>query len=254
MANKQVSIKQQFFAPIKHEIIPKAEYKRLAFLPDLFEKVSRVTNQSLYIIDYSKENFYFVSSHPLFLCGYTPEEVTKMGYSFYEQVLSPEDLQMLLEVNKLGWESFYKVKPTKRVYGCFSYDFYLHHKNGSKTLITHKISPIFLSKTRNIWLALCTVTLSSQKSSGNVIFTLNNMSDYYTYDFGAKQTIKYEPKLLNERERVIFALMMRGFSDTDIAKELNISYHTVRTYHKHIVQKLDVSNSTCAVVKFHTQF
>lgn len=250
--SKQKSIKKQFFEPIRHEFIPNTEYERLAFLPDLFEKVSLITNKSMYIIDYSRENFLFVASHPLFLCGYTPQEVKKMGYSFYEKVLSPEDLQMVLELNKLGWELFYKVKPSERIFGCFCYDFYLHHKNGSKTLITHKLSPIFFTETRNIWLALCTVTLSPQKSSGNVVFTLNNASDYYSYDFAAQQPVKYKPKPLSEREKQIFALMMRGFTDMDIAKELNISKQTARTHHKNIINKLEGNNIACAVAKFNS--
>lgn len=161
---------------------------------------------------------------------------------------------MLLNINKFGWELFYNVAPAERQHGFFSYDFYLHSKNGVKTLVNHKLSPIFLTPNNNIWLELCSVTLSAQKSRGNVVFTLNNVSEYYLYDFEEHRTIAYNLKQLIDREREIFSFLMRGFNDVDIAKELGISTHTVRTHHKKIITKLGGGNSVSAVTKFSLRF
>ena len=51
---------------------------------DEIEAFSRLTYKSVYIIDYYKRNFLYVSQNPLFLCGLSPEEVkefaNKVGY------------------------------------------------------------------------------------------------------------------------------------------------------------------------------
>ncbi len=251
---KDQTIKEQFFEPIYREIVPEEEYKQFKALPATCESLSRICNQSVYIIDYSKQNFFCVSSHPLFLCGYTPEEVKEMGYLFYEKVLSPEDLHMVLEINKFGWSLFEKIPPTEVPNVCFSYDFYLHHKNGTRTLINHKLVPTFLTKNNAMWLAVCTVSFSSRKSSGNVIFTLNNRLEYYTYDFITKQIVTHTIEQLSKREKEVLTLLMRGFNLVEIAQELHISTHTVRTHRQHIEQKFDVRNTTSAALMFHSSF
>ncbi|HEY5826336.1 MAG TPA: hypothetical protein VIT44_18330 [Cyclobacteriaceae bacterium] len=44
---------------------------------------ARLTHESIYVINYEKMAFEYVSESPLFLLGYTPEEVLNMGYEFY---------------------------------------------------------------------------------------------------------------------------------------------------------------------------
>ena len=44
---------------------------------------ARTTYSSIYVIDYEKKGFDYVSDNPLFLCGNTADEVKQMGYAFY---------------------------------------------------------------------------------------------------------------------------------------------------------------------------
>ncbi len=248
------NVTAQFFEPIHHEVIGAKVYKDYEEVAKAFERLQRVINQSIYIIDYSKQNFLFVSSHPLFLCGYTAEEVQKMGYSFYEKVLSPEDLQMVLEINKFGWGLFYQTIPEERKNGCFSYDFFLHHKNGSKILVNHKLTPLFLTKSGNIGFAVCVVSLSSKKSAGNVVYSTNNISEYCTYDVVQNEIKPSLPPILSEREKEVFALMMRGFNYEEIAEKLNISKTTSRTHRQNILKKFNANNTTNAILTFNSLF
>ena len=251
---KSQDIPKQLFEPIRKEFVSEEQYQRFETLPTVCDKLARLTNESIYIIDYSKQNFFFVSSHPLFLCGYTAQEVKEMGYAFYEKVLSPEDLQMILEINKFGWELFDHTPPAERTNACFSYDFYLHHRDGTKTLINHKLSPTFLTDHNNMWLAICTISLSSKKTSGNVVFTQNNTWEYYTYNFDTKQIEKYRSGKLTKREKEVVALMMRGFNTDEIAKTLLISTNTVRSHRVAIEQKFDVNNAANAIALFNSMF
>ena len=66
----------------------------------------RITYASIYIIDYHKQAFEYVSDNPLFLCGHSVDEVREMGYAFYFKNVLPEDLEMLIKINKVGFDFY----------------------------------------------------------------------------------------------------------------------------------------------------
>lgn len=61
-------------------------------LADIFvrtaEAFANATYQSVYIIDYYRKNFLYVSPNPLFLCGMSAEVVKELGYQFYFDVVT----------------------------------------------------------------------------------------------------------------------------------------------------------------------
>ena len=64
----------QFFRPLNsHMQIADSEYAQTAVCISMADALARNTNHSLYIIDYNRKNFLYVSSNPLFLCGRSPE-------------------------------------------------------------------------------------------------------------------------------------------------------------------------------------
>ncbi len=106
---------------------------------------SRTTYSSLYVIDYEKKGFDYVSDNPLFLCGHTPKEVKEMGYEFYFKYVPQEDLELLLKINTIGFD-LYETKPLEeRKDYTISYDFLLKTKEGKSILINQKLTPIFLT-------------------------------------------------------------------------------------------------------------
>lgn len=54
--------------------------------------------------------------------------------------------------------------------------------------------------------------------------------------------------LLTEREKDILCLMAVGMTNGEIAKELFISYHTVKSHIENIFQKLSVHNKVQAAI------
>lgn len=54
------------------------------------------------------------------------------------------------------------------------------------------------------------------------------------------------PDLLTDRERDVLGLLVRGFSNSDIGKQLGISPHTVKNHLRSIYGKLKVSTRTAA--------
>lgn len=70
---------------------------------------ARLTYESVYVIDYEKMAFEYVSENPLFLCGYSPSEVLDLGYEFYFKNVPEKDLALLSLINEAGFDFFDKL-------------------------------------------------------------------------------------------------------------------------------------------------
>jgi len=73
------------------------------------------------------------------------------------------------------------------------------------------------------------------------------MNRYLTSNTSSHRIMLREHDLLTSRELEILQLLATGAKNTDIAAELNLSVHTIKTHIYHIYKKLDVSNRTQAV-------
>jgi DNA-binding CsgD family transcriptional regulator len=219
-----------FFKPVPLNDEPsEKDYKEIIPYIKAVELTSQLTYQSVYIIDYYKKGFLYVSNNPLFLCGNTPEVVREMGYNFYLQHIPEEDLGLLLEINQAGF-AFYKdikniIQPNKRPY-----------------LINHRLAPYVLDKSGNMWLALCYVSSSSNKMSGNIIIRNYESAEVYQYD--PKQKIwQMQPNLkLTNIEKEILLLSSRGLTVPEIALQLYLDVNTIKYHRKNIFKKFHVDN------------
>ena len=96
-----------FFEANSVEDITEADYQRAMPYVEAAQAFAQTTYQSIYIIDYHRKNFLYVSDNPLFLCGHTAEEVREMGYDFYLSYVPKEEVPMLTELNRSGFRAFY---------------------------------------------------------------------------------------------------------------------------------------------------
>ena len=109
------------------EDITDADYQRAQPYVEAAQAFAQTTYQSIYIIDYHRKNFLYVSDNPLFLCGHTAEEVREMGYDFYLSYVPKEEVPMLTELNRSGFRAFYDEPVENRRQCMMSYDFHIAH-------------------------------------------------------------------------------------------------------------------------------
>lgn len=68
-----------------------------------------------------------------------------MGYGFYIRNAPEKDLEMLLNINKIGFSFAQTIKPVSLMEYIISYDFHIKHQAGTKLLINHKLTPMQLT-------------------------------------------------------------------------------------------------------------
>lgn len=238
-----------FFEPIiATQYIGSDNYTHVERYLNALKAISKLCDLSYYIIDYYRKNFFYVSPNPLFLSGYSQEEVLILGYDFYGECVPPEDLLLLFELNEAGFRFFYELPVERREHATISYDFMLKHKsNNSLVMINHKLAPLLLTKDGNIWMAICLVTLSSKKSSGDVHIIMQDNNTQYNFFREEKLFKKTEVQELTKKELEVLRWIAIGYCVDRVASIMNISSSTIKNHKTSILKKMQVQNITEAV-------
>ena len=213
----------------------------------MVDAMARCGNYSLYVIDYNRRNFLYVSPNQPFLCGRAPEEVKEKGYEFYFDVVPEDEIRMLLEINEAGFDLYNQLPIENRLDCIIEYDFHIVLPGGRAHLIHHKLTPMLLDREGNLWLALCVVSPSVSKEAGNVIFSSKGGAEKYAYSFVSKRWRKCQAVELTERETDILRLSVQGMTSNEIAERLYIDVNTVKFHKKSLFYKLNVHNITEAI-------
>ena len=127
------------------EGITDADYQQVQPYVEAAQAFAQTTYQSIYIIDYYRKNFLYVSDNPLFLCGHTADEVRQMGYGFYLSHVPENEVPMLTELNRSGFRAFYDEPVENRRQCMMSYDFHITHGD-RLLLVNHKITPLAMTR------------------------------------------------------------------------------------------------------------
>ncbi|WP_272149803.1 helix-turn-helix transcriptional regulator [Tenacibaculum aiptasiae] len=231
----------------KVDFVSEEDQKQAINYLESIDAFARTTYKSLYVIDYEKKGFDYVSDNPLLLCGNTAEEVKKMGYAFYFKHVIESDLELLLKINTIGFEFYERVPMEERKNYTISYDFHLVNKKGEKTLINHKMTPLFMTSEGKLWKAIAIVSLSSENKSGNIKVTNKKDNKVYHYDLKGDFWKETESTKLTNREKEILKHSTRGYTINEIAEAIYVSPDTVKFHRKKLFEKLGVANISEAI-------
>ncbi|MGB7529245.1 response regulator transcription factor [Sphingobacterium cellulitidis] len=229
------------------EALSDKELNQVLDYKEVIYAFERATYSSIYTIDYEKQTFEYVSENPLFLCGYSVDQVREMGYAFYYKNVIHEDLDLLIKINKIGFDFYENIPLQDRKLYTISYDFHLKSDYNKKILVNQKLTPVFLSDSGKIWKALCVVSLSTEKSAGNIKISKKGHNHISYYDLKIDKWKSLKSIVLTDRENEIIQLSIRGFTINDIASEIFVSPETVKFHRKKLFAKLDVNNMPEAI-------
>ncbi|MGB3342811.1 MAG: helix-turn-helix transcriptional regulator [Aequorivita sp.] len=209
---------------------------------------SRLTYKSIYIIDYQKKGFEYVSENPLFLCGLTAEEIKNMGYAFYFKYVIESDLDLLLKINTIGFDFYEKIPFEEKKNYTISYDFHIKNQEGKTILINHKLTPMFLTNCGKIWKAICIVSLSAEKKAGNIKIYKKGYNKIHRYNLDGDFWKTAEKIKLSVREKEVLQLSTRGYTINEIAETIFVSPDTVKFHRRKLFEKLEITNISEAIV------
>ena len=226
--------------------VSESDYKNTDLIIEAAKAFERSTYQCVYIIDYFKQGFLYVSNNIARLCGGEAEKIKDFGYRFYIDYVPHEDIKMLLEINNQGFKLFNSLPVGERKDYTISYNFHIK-KGNRKRLVNHKLTPLILTKDGRIWLAICTISLASGNEPGNVIIKKPGAGMFYQYSLHNHKWEKHKEIELTDNEREVLSLSTQGYTMNDIADQICKSVDTVKACKRSIFQKLNVRNIAEAV-------
>lgn len=210
------------------------------------ESFANTIYQSVYIIDYFRKNFLYVSPNPLFLCGMSASEVKSMGYQFYIDHVPDDEIDMLLEINRAGFSFVNKIPPSEKYKYTISYDFHLG-SGSDKMLINHKLTPLACMPDGAVWLGLSVVSLSPHSDAGHVTIHCRDISEYWVYNLHDHLWEKQSMPVLNATEKAIISLSIQGLTMNAIAEQVYLAVDSIKTARHRLYEKLGVNNINEAI-------
>ncbi len=237
-----------FFIPDNEIRLPEElDYSRVNEYIRSAEAFSRSSYQSVYIIDYFRQNFLYVSPNPMFLCGLSPEQMKELGYRFYLGYVPEDEQPMLLTLNKAGFAFYNDIPADERKDWYISYDFHILNE-GKKILVNHKLTPLALTSDGRIWLALCVVSAATHTDAGNIEMHRTGTSEFFEYNISSRRWNRRQMPTLSGGEKSVLTLSIQGYTMSEIAYKICLSPDTIKKYRKRIFEKLEVRNISEAIV------
>lgn len=220
------------------------DYQKIKSYIDFAKSISQLTYQSIYLIDYYKKGFLYVSENPIFLVGKSSKDVLNDGYMHYINNVPQGDLSLLLNINKEGFSFYNDISYENRLKYSISYDFHLNQLKGKPILVNHKLKPLILDNNFNPWIALCIVSISTHKKAGNIFIRNDEDKIVFEFDLGMNKWIKSDKIFLKQREKDILLYSAQGLTMNQISDKLFISIDTIKFHKKKIFSKLKVNSIT----------
>ncbi len=237
-----------FFIPDNEVKLPEElDYSRAEEYIRSAEAFSRSTYQSVYIIDYFRQNFLYVSPNPMFLCGLTPEKMKEIGYRFYLLYVPQDELPLLLDLNRAGFAFYSNIPVEERRDWYIQYDFHIIN-DGHPILINHKLTPIATTSDGRIWLALCVVSASNHTTPGHIEMHRVGSPEYFEYNRLTRRWDRRSMPTLTEGEKSVITLSIQGYTMSEIADKMCLSPDTIKKYRKQLFEKLGVRNISEAII------
>lgn len=236
-----ININDFFWVKNSRANITEENYKIVEYLVDAAKAFARSTYRCVYIIDYCKRNFAYVSDEFAALCGEPISKAQNFDHGLYLNHVPRQEFEMLTEIHKSGFEMFSTFPISERKEYSFQYDF--HITRGNKTrLMHHTLTPLTLDGDGKIWLALCTISISSRKTPGHLVIGKKGNSAFYQYNLQNHKWEKQDAIALSDAEREVLILSTQGYTMTDIADVMCKSVDTIKTYKRNLFTKLGGKN------------
>lgn len=228
--------------------IPAGSYGKLAGLKDYIDAIGRLTYKGIYVVDYYRKNFLYVYDNPLFLCGYSAEEVHDMGFSFYNRVIPDDSLNRLLRINAMGSRFIRKVPSAEVRNYSISYTFKAFHRLTKKQqLLHHQLTPLRVLDNGEVWLALCLVSIPTETDQDRVRIYNHATHQSWHFDFENKIWIKELAIRLTENEISVVKYAVMGLSMKETAEVMQKKFETIKGYRKSLLKKLGTKNMSEAI-------
>lgn len=220
-----------------------------SFSIDFLRALNNLTNNVFYIFDYTRDKLIYSDNLIQFLeHKFT---LTNQGYQFYENCVHPEDLELLAKVKDEAFDFFYKLKQDQKKHVTIMYDIRLKEISGKYILVNHHLTPLNLTDDGRIAQALCLICPTCNQHPGNTYIRLLHSKKVYEYNPKFNRFIENKQQNLTPQQSYILELFSKGYTESQVAEESDISVNTVKSHKKELFKKLGLTNISAVLQWFN---
>jgi DNA-binding CsgD family transcriptional regulator len=212
---------------------------------EAFKSISKTANESIYVIDFHKQCFLFVSNHDLFLSGVSPDDILKMGYDFFPKIVHPDDLPLFTDIHRAILQYLSAPDSSRQEIDYFAFNIRLMN-HGLPLMVYHKVNPIF--EQGYAGMAIFHLFDSVIHKSGNLEIFFRDRKKSSLYSFKKQQWQPRESLHLTNREKDILKLSRQGKCNKEIGDILHVSEKTIRNSETTLYEKLNVHSMCEAII------
>jgi DNA-binding NarL/FixJ family response regulator len=216
-------------------------------------------NSYFYIVNLHNFSLEYVSASVKEFVNKDPEDISLQELL---QTVIPEELEALAlksKVNSHFYTSFVSREDVLNYKNVFSYR--MKDANGHIRSMLYQAFPLSVSKNgtpEHVFCINSDVSHLKLSSTNSVSFIhMNGGKSYYNVDISEGKFLADSEnasthdlaELLTEREKQIVKKLAKGLNAEQVARELHLSPHTIKTHRKNILKKSDCVNTTELVAK-----
>ncbi len=230
------------------ETIPVEEYDSMDLQFVLLDAMARITNASMFVVDFSKRKMVYRTDNLLFVDEATTRDIQRESTNPYWALIHDEDLDLMLEARDAYLKLFDKLSIGQRQKHTFVIDtrIILHRR---AYVITQKFTPLKLRPDGKLWLGLFCMTTSSNKNVESKHMAVFGEGFRYVYN---QKNKSFQPLgrdiQLTLMEKAILLRASKGLTLEQIAQELYKSVNTIKTHRSRLFNKLQVNSMREALI------
>jgi DNA-binding CsgD family transcriptional regulator len=219
--------------------------------PFSLEHFADMSAEAVYVIDFQRRLFQYVSGHGLFLCGYSREEVMSLSYDFYNRIVHKNDLQLWEKMHNIILRRLYNPYFSTDKVNYFSCTFRIMNplQTGNRSdflMVYHKLKPVLLNG--KVQFGICMLSGSVISNSGNLRMNYKDTFDYDEYDFNSEKWTRQKEQSLTVREKQLLMTAQQGKTRKEMAKAMCISIQLIDSIATSLFEKLGVKTMMQAVI------
>jgi DNA-binding CsgD family transcriptional regulator len=222
-----------------------ADFEPLLKHNPLLEKIFLTADCAVAIFDASKAGYLYVSDSAIQLSGYQVEDFMKGGIEFFILNTHPDDLPGIMVILQKELDSINSLPLEDRLNYKSSYDYRTRRIDGSYIHVLQRNVILQLNEEGNMLYMLIIITLMNDFKHDKKLLTnvkgLHN-SEPIISQFSGSQIVK--ESILTRRELEILRLIQQGMTTREIADKLFLSFETVRTHRRNMLEKTNAKNSS----------
>jgi DNA-binding CsgD family transcriptional regulator len=227
----------------KPRLIKDPEYYLKKF--SSFRDLSNAMPCAVYLLDYTTQEYFFVSESCKSITGYEAKDFMKMGQSgFVKLCMYQEDAKLFTDKVFLKFVESAKEISGNELKNCrFSLNYRFVRKDGEVIKILQQSVVIETNDDGYPLISLGIITdMTAHKKDNKMVLSISHFNDKTGFQTISSDSYSAEVDILSIREKEIIKHIVFGNNTTKIADILFISPFTVKAHRRNILEKTKCKN------------